>query len=47
MNAALVIVALLALAWIEVRRAPWGWQDENGFHYGEPPEDGADTPGER
>lgn len=38
--AALVIVDVIAIAvllWL-ADRAPLGWEDEDGFHFGEPPE---------
>lgn len=34
-----IVVALIVVAWIgiEIRRAPRGWEDERGFHYGDEP----------
>jgi hypothetical protein len=38
---AFLICLALFVAWIvwEICRAPEGWQDEDGFHYGHNPED--------
>lgn len=35
--------ALIAgLLWWCAKHAPWGWQDENDWHPGEPPKDGSE-----
>lgn len=37
MTTALIVAAIgLTALWLLARAAPLGWQDDKGFHYGEP-----------
>lgn len=37
MTTALIVAAIgLTALWLPTRAAPLGWQDDEGFHYGEP-----------
>lgn len=34
----LALLGLFVLGAWSIATAPYGWEDEDGFHYGEPPE---------